>query len=106
MLCSPTKVPAVIIHELLPVSSQLGTATGGKLLRFGGGVYWLWANAACALNTNHRTISTTTGIVYLLIRNFVSLIGRLSASELDSFTSQRLSLALYINLYGLSATFD
>jgi hypothetical protein len=38
MLCSPTKVPAVIIHELLPVSSQLGTAAAGKLFRLAGGV--------------------------------------------------------------------
>jgi len=30
--------------------------------------------------------------VYLLVRNFVNLIGMLSESELDSFTSPRLGL--------------
>ncbi len=92
MLCNPTKVPAVIIHALLPVSSQLGTAGAGKLLRLAGGVYAVCANAGCALIRYIRTAKAIAAMVYLLARNFVNLIGMLSESELDSFTSPRLTL--------------
>src|SRR5713101_3612576 len=97
MLINPTSVPAVIIHALLPVSSQLGTEGGGKLLRLAGGVYgagaWACANAECAVSKIIRARSTTTGIIALLLkRNLVSLIGMVSVSECASFTSPRLHL--------------
>src|SRR6266576_65330 len=97
MLINPTSVPAVIIHALLPVSSQLGTEGGGKLLRLVGGVYGAaacaCANAECALSRTIRTSKTTTGrIVFLLRRNLVSLIGKVSDSWSDSFTSPGLHL--------------
>ena len=91
MLCNPTKVPAVIIHELLPVSSQLGTAGAGKLLRLAGSVV-ACANAGCALIRYIRTANANAAMVYLLARNFVNLRGRLSKGEFDSFTSPRLTL--------------
>ena len=91
MLCSPTKVAAVIIQALLPVSSQLGTAAAGKLFRLAGGVYADCANAGCAPIRYIRTASAIAAMVYLLARNFVNLIGVLSESELDSFTSRRLT---------------
>jgi hypothetical protein len=94
-------VPAVIIHALLPVSNQFGTEqledvtppAHGKLLRFDGGdTTGVCANAECALSTSSRTMSTIRGRVYLTVRSFVNLMGRLSESESDSFTSPRLGL--------------
>jgi hypothetical protein len=101
MLCNPTKVPAVIIQALLPVSSQFGTEqldeatpeAHGKLLRFvGGACTGVWANAECALNASISTIRATTGIAYLLFRNRVNLTGTHSESELDVFTLPGLTL--------------
>ena len=94
MLISPTSVPAVIIQALLPVSSQLGTEGGGKPLRLAGGLYgagaWACANAECAVRNIISAKRTTTGmIVFLLRRNLVSLIGKLSVGECASFTSAR-----------------
>src|SRR5438105_6709643 len=101
MLISPTSVPAVIIHALLPVSSQLGTAqleeatpaAHGKLLTFVGAETGAcaWANAECAVSKTIRASRTTTGIIaFLLRRNLVSFIGKLCVSECASFTSPRL----------------
>ena len=93
MLCSPTKVPAVIIQALLPVSSQLGTAAAGKLLRFAGGVYLGLRERGVRAQHKHqdhqrdqrRSCTCSSG-------TSLTLIGMLSESELDSFTSPRLSL--------------
>jgi hypothetical protein len=92
MLINPTSVPAVIIHALLPVSSQFGTEGDGKLLRLAGGVYGAGAcacaNAECALSKIIKANRTTTGTsVFLLRRNLVTFIGKLSVSECASFTS-------------------
>jgi hypothetical protein len=79
---------------LLPVSSQFGTAAGGKLLSLGRIVEFAWANAECALRTSMSTMSRITGMVYLLIKKLVNLIGILSVGVWDSFTSP--SLDIYI----------